>query len=93
MTIRIPPQTATRIAWGWLDRWRLGRAFNIGLSCRGTTATDARRAARRWPFNPSYLVPLVEVAGAEHTDPAAIEWAGALYAPAEARTMLGLRQP
>ena len=31
------------------------------------------------PFNPSYLVPLVEVAGAEHTDPAAIDWACAFY--------------
>lgn len=31
------------------------------------------------PFNPPYLIPLVEVAGASFTDPAAIAFAGAFY--------------
>lgn len=34
------------------------------------------------PFNPPYLVPLVEVVGGERTDPAAVDWAMAFYAAA-----------
>ena len=32
------------------------------------------------PFNPPYLVPLVEVVGGERTDPAAVDWLVAFYA-------------
>jgi carnitine 3-dehydrogenase len=32
------------------------------------------------PFNPPYLIPLVEVVGGERTDPAAVEWLVAFYA-------------
>jgi len=32
------------------------------------------------PFNPPYLIPLVEVAGGEKTDPAAVDWLTAFYA-------------
>ncbi|MGH3250049.1 MAG: 3-hydroxyacyl-CoA dehydrogenase NAD-binding domain-containing protein [Trebonia sp.] len=32
------------------------------------------------PFNPPYLIPLVEVAGGEKTDPAAVEWLTEFYA-------------
>jgi carnitine 3-dehydrogenase len=32
------------------------------------------------PFNPPYLIPLVEVAGGDKTDPAAIDWLVAFYA-------------
>jgi carnitine 3-dehydrogenase len=32
------------------------------------------------PFNPPYLIPLVEVVGGERTDPAAVEWLAAFYA-------------
>jgi carnitine 3-dehydrogenase len=32
------------------------------------------------PFNPPYLVPLVEVVGGEKTDPAAVNWLTAFYA-------------
>src|SRR5215510_10856048 len=32
------------------------------------------------PFNPPYLIPLVEVAGGEKTDPAAVDWLAAFYA-------------
>jgi carnitine 3-dehydrogenase len=31
------------------------------------------------PFNPPYLLPLVEIVGGEKTDPAAVEWAGEFY--------------
>ena len=31
------------------------------------------------PFNPPYLVPLVEVVGGERTDPAVVDWAMAFY--------------
>jgi len=32
------------------------------------------------PFNPPYLIPLVEVVGGEHTDPAAVDWLARFYA-------------
>jgi carnitine 3-dehydrogenase len=32
------------------------------------------------PFNPPYLIPLVEVVGGECTDPAAVDWLAAFYA-------------
>ena len=32
------------------------------------------------PFNPPYLIPLVEVVGGKKTDPAAVDWAAAFYA-------------
>src|SRR5260370_5984970 len=32
------------------------------------------------PFNPPYLIPLVEVVGGEKTDPAAVDWLTAFYA-------------
>jgi carnitine 3-dehydrogenase len=32
------------------------------------------------PFNPPYLIPLVEVVGGELTDPAAVDWLAAFYA-------------
>lgn len=31
------------------------------------------------PFNPPYLLPLVEIVGGKKTDPAAVTWAGAFY--------------
>jgi len=32
------------------------------------------------PFNPPYLIPVVEVVGGERTDPAAVDWLAAFYA-------------
>ena len=32
------------------------------------------------PFNPPYLIPLVEVVGGELTDPAAVDWLTGFYA-------------
>jgi carnitine 3-dehydrogenase len=32
------------------------------------------------PFNPPYLIPVVEVVGGERTDPAAVEWLARFYA-------------
>lgn len=39
------------------------------------------------PFNPPYLVPLVEVVGGELTDPAAVDWALDFYARAGKRAL------
>ncbi|MBK3386109.1 3-hydroxyacyl-CoA dehydrogenase NAD-binding domain-containing protein [Streptomyces albidoflavus] len=44
-----------------------------------TTAADPSRLVVGHPFNPPYLIPLVEVVGGEHTDPAAIAWATRFY--------------
>jgi len=45
--------------------------------------TDCARPGRcvvGHPFNPPYLIPLVEVVGGERTDPAAVNWLTAFYA-------------
>jgi carnitine 3-dehydrogenase len=39
------------------------------------------------PFNPPYLIPLVEVAGGELTDPAAVDWLAEFYAGAGKRPL------
>ena len=39
------------------------------------------------PFNPPYLIPLVEVAGGELTDPAAVDWLAEFYAAAGKRPL------
>jgi carnitine 3-dehydrogenase len=44
---------------------------------------DCRRPERcvvGHPFNPPYLIPLVEVAGGKQTDPACVDWLAAFYA-------------
>ncbi|HEV7625878.1 MAG TPA: 3-hydroxyacyl-CoA dehydrogenase NAD-binding domain-containing protein [Streptomyces sp.] len=45
---------------------------------QGGTA-DPGRLLVGHPFNPPYLIPLVEVAGGELTDPAAVAWASRFY--------------
>ncbi|WP_055473411.1 3-hydroxyacyl-CoA dehydrogenase NAD-binding domain-containing protein, partial [Streptomyces pathocidini] len=44
-----------------------------------TEAADPGRLVVGHPFNPPYLIPLVEVVGGEKTDPAAVEWASRFY--------------
>ncbi|MFJ3625646.1 3-hydroxyacyl-CoA dehydrogenase NAD-binding domain-containing protein [Streptomyces albidoflavus] len=44
-----------------------------------TTAADPSRLVVGHPFNPPYLIPLVELVGGEHTDPAAVAWAARFY--------------
>ncbi|MGA5297949.1 3-hydroxyacyl-CoA dehydrogenase NAD-binding domain-containing protein [Streptomyces koyangensis] len=44
-----------------------------------TTAADPSRLVVGHPFNPPYLIPLVEVVGGEHTDAAAVAWAARFY--------------
>ena len=58
----------------------------IGSSTSGFAMTemqpDASGAARMvvgHPFNPPYLIPLVEVVGGARSDPAAVDWAAAFY--------------
>ena len=58
----------------------------IGSSTSGLTMTEiqatcatAERCVIGHPFNPPYLLPLVEIVGGKKTDPAAVAWAAALY--------------
>ncbi|MET8665235.1 3-hydroxyacyl-CoA dehydrogenase NAD-binding domain-containing protein [Streptomyces tendae] len=44
-----------------------------------TTAADPSRLVVGHPFNPPYLIPLVEVVGGERTDTAAVAWASRFY--------------
>lgn len=58
----------------------------IGSSTSGLTMTAIQaecptpgRCVIGHPFNPPYLLPLVEIAGGEATDPAAVDWAARFY--------------
>jgi carnitine 3-dehydrogenase len=58
----------------------------IGSSTSGLTMTDIQRNCVNpercvigHPFNPPYLLPLVEVVGGDHTAPEVVEWAGEFY--------------
>ncbi|GCD41346.1 3-hydroxyacyl-CoA dehydrogenase NAD-binding domain-containing protein [Streptomyces paromomycinus] len=58
----------------------------IASSTSGYPMTDMQTAAATpgrlvvgHPFNPPYLIPLVEVAGGERTDRTAVEWAAEFY--------------
>jgi carnitine 3-dehydrogenase len=44
-----------------------------------TAAADPTRLVVGHPFNPPYLIPLVEVVGGERTDPAAVAWTARFY--------------
>ncbi|GGN33328.1 L-carnitine dehydrogenase [Streptomyces kronopolitis] len=44
-----------------------------------TSAGDPGRLVVGHPFNPPYLIPLVEVVGGERTDRAAVDWASRFY--------------
>ncbi|MDN5811951.1 MAG: 3-hydroxyacyl-CoA dehydrogenase NAD-binding domain-containing protein [Arthrobacter sp.] len=50
-----------------------------GMSEMNQRAAHPERLVVGHPFNPPYLIPLVEVAGAEGTDPAAVAWASQWY--------------
>ena len=61
----------------------------IGSSTSGLMMTDIQadcttpeRTVIGHPFNPPYLLPLVEIVGGKRTAPDAVEWAGAFYAHA-----------
>ncbi|MDG1935400.1 MAG: 3-hydroxyacyl-CoA dehydrogenase NAD-binding domain-containing protein [Paracoccaceae bacterium] len=61
----------------------------IGSSTSGLTMTDIQRNCDTpercvigHPFNPPYLLPLVEIVGGDHTTPEAVEWAGEFYTAA-----------
>jgi len=51
-----------------------------GMSEMQGDAVHAERMVVGHPFNPPYLIPLVEVVGGEVTDPAAVAWAAQFYA-------------
>jgi carnitine 3-dehydrogenase len=59
----------------------------IASSTSGFAMTMLQSGCRRpercvvgHPFNPPYLIPLVEVVGGEHTAPAAVDWLAEFYA-------------
>ena len=61
----------------------------IGSSTSGLMMTDIQaicstpeRTVVGHPFNPPYLLPLVEIVGGDRTAPEAVEWAGKFYAAA-----------
>lgn len=58
----------------------------IASSTSGMTMTEIaarcatpERCVIGHPFNPPYLLPLVEIIGGKHTDPEAVSWAAAFY--------------
>ena len=58
----------------------------IGSSTSGLTMSEIQahcptpqRCVIGHPFNPPYLLPLVEIVGGDQTDPEAVQWASAFY--------------
>jgi carnitine 3-dehydrogenase len=51
----------------------------FGMSQMAVDCAHPDRFVVGHPFNPPYLIPLVEVVGGRATDPAAVEWARAFY--------------
>src|SRR6185312_11592724 len=63
-------------------------------STSGFAMTDLQQGCRHpgrcvvaHPFNPPYLIPLVEIVGGAQTDPAVVEWAVEFYAAAGKRPL------
>ncbi len=52
----------------------------FAMSMLQADCANPQRCVVGHPFNPPYLIPLVEVVGGEKTDPAAVEWLAAFYA-------------
>jgi carnitine 3-dehydrogenase len=51
----------------------------FSMTMLGQDAVHPERLVVGHPFNPPYLIPLVEVVGGERTDPAVVDWAVAFY--------------
>ncbi len=67
----------------------------IGSSTSGLTMTDIQRDCATpgrcviaHPFNPPYLLPLVEIVGGDQTDADAVTWAGAFFKAAGKEPLL-----
>jgi carnitine 3-dehydrogenase len=52
----------------------------FGMTLLQADCANPGRCVVGHPFNPPYLIPLVEVVGGEKTDPAAVNWLTAFYA-------------
>ncbi len=57
----------------------LSSTSGYAMTAMQVGCTHPERTVVGHPFNPSYLVPLVEVVGGERTDPAAVDWALNFY--------------
>jgi carnitine 3-dehydrogenase len=64
----------------------------FGMTDMQTGCAHPGRTVVAHPFNPPYLIPLVEIVGGERTDPAAVEWAMAFYAAAGKRPLALTRE-
>ncbi len=54
----------------------------FGMTDMQTDCTQPERTVVGHPFNPPYLIPLVEVVGGRATDPEVVDWAAAFYTAA-----------
>jgi carnitine 3-dehydrogenase len=59
----------------------------FAMSMLQADCANPQRCVVGHPFNPPYLIPLVEVVGGEQTDPAAVEWLAAFYDGAGKRAL------
>ncbi|MQA09777.1 MAG: L-carnitine dehydrogenase [Pseudonocardiaceae bacterium] len=50
-----------------------------GMTEMQTECANPERLVVGHPFNPPYLIPLVEVVGGKHTEPWAVDWASAFF--------------
>jgi hypothetical protein len=61
--------------------------FTVEMHLRYVAEVNAGRLLVGHPFNPPYLIPLVEVCGGERTDPDAVKWADEFYTVAGKRSL------
>jgi carnitine 3-dehydrogenase len=61
------------------DTALLSSTSGLSMSDMQVECAHPERTVVGHPFNPPYLVPLVEVVGGAQTDPAVVDWAAAFY--------------
>jgi carnitine 3-dehydrogenase len=59
----------------------------LAMTMLQADCVNPQRCVVGHPFNPPYLIPLVEVVGGELTDPAAVDWLAEFYAGAGKRPL------
>ncbi len=62
------------------DTVLLSSTSGLSMTDMQVECAHPERTVAGHPFNPPYLIPLVEVVGGKKTDPAAVDWAAAFYA-------------
>jgi carnitine 3-dehydrogenase len=69
------------------DTVLLSSTSGLSMTAIQSRCERPERTAAGHPFNPPYLIPLVEVVGGERTDPATVDWALDFYARMDKRPM------